>query len=105
MTSRAGEAANLKCCRCALAEGSEWVRLRRRHSPEQVLGVQRFESILRELAAALGGVNLFTCKLLELFHGHHDGLAVPVFGQQITGVSVEMWTLLRQFPWQADNNK
>ena len=77
---------NLKCGRYALAEDSEWIRLRRWYSPEQILGVQRFEGILRELAAALGGVDGLACELLELFHSHHDGSAIPVCGQKVTRV-------------------
>jgi len=48
------------------------------------LGVQGFEGILRELAAALSRVNDLTRELLELFHSHHDGPAVPVCGQKVT---------------------
>ncbi len=49
------------------------------------MGVEGFESVLSELAATLGGVDGLACELLELLHGHHNGLAVPVYGQQIAG--------------------
>ena len=80
MSSRAGKAVNLKCGRYVLAEDSERVCLRRWYSPEQILGVQRFEGIPRELATALGRVDGLACDLLELFHSHHDGPTVPVCG-------------------------
>lgn len=85
MASRAGKTVNLTYSRRALAKERERVCLRRWYDPEQVLGEQGFEGILRELSTALGGVNGLACEQLELFHSHHDGLTVPVCGQKIAG--------------------
>lgn len=49
------------------------------------MGVQSLEALPGKLAAALGGVDDFTGELLELLHGHGDGLTVPVGGQQVAG--------------------
>ena len=51
--------------------------------PEQILGEKILECFPAELAAAFGGVNGFTRKLLELRCGHYDGLAVLIRRQKI----------------------
>lgn len=68
-----------------MAKERERVCLRRWYDPEQILGVQRFESVLRELAATLSGVDTLTCELLKLLYGYHDGPSVLVCGQEIAG--------------------
>ena len=85
MASRAGKTVNLTYSRCALAKERERVCLRRWYCPKQILGVQRFEGVLREPAAALSGVDGLACELLELFYGHHDGPSVPIRSLQIAG--------------------
>lgn len=70
-----------------MGEGQERIRVCGWQAPEEVLGVQSFKSLPGKLSAALGRVDLFTAELLKLLHGHDDGVAVPVCGQQITGAT------------------
>ena len=68
-----------------MAEKTQRIIFCRRHTPEQILCVESPEALIGKLPVALGGVDDFTGELLELLHGHDDGLTVPVGGQQITG--------------------
>ena len=79
--------AGSRCCfHIGLAKLTQGLPLRRGTPPEQILGIQGLKARFGELAAALSGVDLHACQLVEPLNRQDYRLAVPVGRQQAAGV-------------------
>ena len=71
--------AGSRCCfHIGLAKLTQGLPLRRGTPPGQILGIQGLKARFGELAAALGGVDLHACQLVEPLNRQDYRLAVPV---------------------------